>query len=129
MSVRRKTVLNGRITLFRQCDICGKNIITTSDTPFVRSVPKNGRQLICYYCSENCKRASYKHIGWWDGKTEERKRERDAKRDRGNYYKERYAAHAEELREKRREYVRTHPEQIAADNAYYRRKRKLMNEG
>ena len=42
MSVRRKT--NNRLTLFRKCFICGKDIVTTADTPFIRQIANvNGK--------------------------------------------------------------------------------------
>lgn len=34
MSVRRQTA--NRLTLFRTCGTCGKQIVTTADTPWVR---------------------------------------------------------------------------------------------
>lgn len=34
MSVRRKTT--NRLTLFRSCATCGREIVTTADTPFMR---------------------------------------------------------------------------------------------
>ena len=55
MSVRRKT--SNRLTLFRKCFICGKDIVTTADTPFVRQIANvNGKkQATVYFCSESCK--------------------------------------------------------------------------
>ena len=41
MSVRRQTA--NRLTLFRTCGTCGKQIVTTADTPWVRQVER-GRQ-------------------------------------------------------------------------------------
>ena len=57
-----------RKTLFRDCFICGKHFSTTADTPFVRQVTNvNGKkQATVYFCSEACKRKSYKHL--FDGK-------------------------------------------------------------
>ena len=73
MSVRRQTA--NRLTLFRTCGTCGKQIVTTADTPWVRQVERDGkRQATTYFCSEGCFAASYKHIGWFDGKAEERRR-------------------------------------------------------
>ena len=75
MSVKRK-VVDKRLTLFRTCGICGKSFVTTADTPWVRQVPRDGkRQATTYYCSTTCYQASYKYKGWYDGKTEERRRE------------------------------------------------------
>lgn len=126
MSVRRKTVLTGRRTLFRQCDICGKSIVTTADTPFVRQVLRDGRQITVYYCSESCKKASYKYLSWFDGKTEERKKAREAKRDIKEKNRRYYAAHADEMRERARRYRAEHSDSVREDNAYYRRKRTLL---
>ena len=67
MSVRRQTA--NRLTLFRTCGTCGKQIVTTADTPWVRQVERDGkRQATTYFCSEGCFAASYKHGGWCDGK-------------------------------------------------------------
>lgn len=80
MSVRRQTA--NRLTLFRTCGTCGKQIVTTADTPWVRQVERDGkRQATTYFCSEGCFAASYKHIGWFDGKAEERRKLKDRNRD------------------------------------------------
>lgn len=42
MSVRRQTA--NRLTLFRTCGTCGKQIVTTADTPWVRQVERDGRR-------------------------------------------------------------------------------------
>ena len=104
MSVRRQTA--NRLTLFRTCGTCGKQIVTTADTPWVRQVERDGkRQATTYFCSEGCFAASYKHIGWFDGKAEERRKLKDRNRDpekeraRHQAYQQ---AHREELREKAR---------------------------
>ena len=94
MSARRPCV-EKRLTLFRTCGTCGKTIVTTADTPWVRQVPRDGKKMATtYYCSEGC-----------------------------------YAAHREERIEAARQRRRENPGLAAADNAYYRRKRKLMAEG
>lgn len=127
MSVRRKTP--NRLVLHRKCGTCGKMIVTTADTPWVRQVERDGkRQATTYFCCSKCFAASYKHIGWYDGKAEERRREREAKRDTREKSRRYYAAHAEELREKARRYRKEHPGLAAADSAYQRRKRKLLRE-
>lgn len=130
MSVRRQT--GNRLTLFRTCGTCGKQIVTTADTPWVRQVERDGkRQATTYFCSEGCFAASYKHIGWFDGKAEERRKLKDRNRDpekeraRNRAYQQ---AHREELREKARLRRLAHPGQAAADSAYARRKRKLKAE-
>ena len=116
MSVRRQTA--NRLTLFRTCGTCGKQIVTTADTPWVRQVERDGkRQATTYFCSEGCFAASYKHIGWFDGKAEERRK-----------LKAYQQAHREELREKARLRRLTNPGLSAADSAYARRKRKLIAE-
>lgn len=99
MSVRRQTA--NRLTLFRTCGTCGKQIVTTADTPWVRQVERDGkRQATTYFCSEGCFAASYKHIGWFDGKAEERRKLKDRNRDpekeraRNRAYQQ---AHREEL--------------------------------
>lgn len=129
MSVRRQTT--NRLTLLRYCETCGKAIITTADTPFIRQMPKGvRRQATVYFCSESCKQASYKHL--FDGKAHERRLQKDRNRDkeqeraRWATYRE---AHAEELREKARRSRQENPGMAAADSAYSRRKRKLLNAG
>ena len=42
MSVRRQTA--NRLTLFRTCGTCGKQIVTTADTPWVRQVERDGKR-------------------------------------------------------------------------------------
>ena len=80
MSVRRDTA--NRLTLYRTCGTCGRSIVTTADTPWVRQVERDGKkQATTYFCCESCFTASYKHIGWFDGKAEERRRAREAARD------------------------------------------------
>ena len=131
MSVRRQTA--NRLTLFRTCGTCGKQIVTTADTPWVRQVERDGkRQATTYFCSEGCFAASYKHIGWFDGKAEERRRLKDRNRDperERERWRRYYAANREERIEAARQRRRENPGLVAADNAYYRRKRKLMAEG
>lgn len=39
MSVRRNTT--NRLTLFRTCGTCGRSIVTTADTPWVRQVERD----------------------------------------------------------------------------------------
>lgn len=127
MSCRRDTP--NRLMLFRTCGTCGKQITTTADTPWVRQVPRDGKkQAITYYCSSKCFAASYKHIGWYDGKAEERRKAREAARDISAKNRKYYAAHAEEMRERARKYREANPGKVAADNVYYRRKRKLLAE-
>ena len=42
MSVRRQTA--NRLTLFRTCGTCGKQIVTAADTPWVRQVERDGKR-------------------------------------------------------------------------------------
>ena len=127
MSVRRNTT--NRLTLFRTCGTCGRSIVTTAGTPWVRQVERDGKkQATTYFCSERCFAASYKHIGWYDGKAQERRRDREAARDNRERNRRYYAQHAEEIKAGHREYRRLHVGQNAADCAYQRRKRKLLRE-
>lgn len=125
MTARKQT--GNRLTLYRNCGTCGKPFVTTADTPWVRQMERDGKkQATTYFCCEKCFAASYKHIGWYDGKAQQRRRERDAARDN----KERCRRYNETHREQRREYARRRREEnpglAAADSAWYRRKRKLM---
>lgn len=121
MSVRRKTA--NRFTLFRTCHTCGKSIVTTADTPFVRQIVIDGRQVTCYFCSEGCKRASYKYSGWWDGLADARRKAREAARapEKNRRY---YAAHAEKERQRARDRYWRDPEAARAASRYQREKRK-----
>ena len=123
MSVRRKTA--NRLTLYRTCHTCGREIITTADTPFVRQIVIGGRQVTCYFCSEACKRASYKHTGWWDGLADARRRVREAARDVREKNRRYYAAHAEQERQRARARYWADLEGARADGRYQRQKRKL----
>lgn len=125
MSVRRQTT--NRLTLYRVCGTCGKSIVTTADTPWVRQTERDGKkQATTYFCSEKCFAASYKHIGWYDGKAEERRKLKEARRDHKEKNRKYREAHAEELREKARLRRLANPSLAAADSAYTRRKRKLL---
>ena len=127
MSVRRDAT--NRLTLFRTCGTCGRSIVTTADTPWVRQVERDGKkQATTYFCSERCFAASYKRIGWYDGKAQERRRAREAARDNRERNRRYYAQHAEEIKAGHREHRRLHVGQNAADCAYQRRKRKLLQE-
>lgn len=100
--------------------------LTTADTPWVRQVPCDGKKAATtYYCSSKCLAASYKHIGWYDGKSDERRKDRERKRDNA----ERCRRYNEMHREERAAYARRrrqeNPGLIAADNAYYKKKRRL----
>lgn len=121
MSVRRNTT--NRLTLFRTCYTCGQTMITTADTPFVRQIRNvDGKGAkTCYFCSERCKQEAYIHK--FDGLAWKRKEERDAARDITAKNKRFYAAHADELRARRRaQYYAMSEEDRAAENAYRRAK-------
>ena len=125
MSVRRNTT--NRLNLYRTCGTCGRQIVTTADTPWVRQVERDGKkQATTYFCSEKCFAASYKHIGWYDGKAEERRKLKEARRDWKTKNRKYREAHAEELREKARLRRLANPGMSAADSAYNRKKRKLL---
>lgn len=128
MSVRRNTT--NRLTIFRECVTCGQRIVTTAETPWVRQMPFQGKkQAICYFCSSECFQASYKHIGWYDGKAEERRRQKDANRSpeqRAKQWQRYYAEHGAEVRAHRMErYWKNHDEELDS-NRYHREKRKLL---
>ena len=123
MGVRRNT--KNRLTLIRTCAVCGKTFLTTADTPFIRRVREGDREIIKYYCSETCKLASYKHK--FDGKAEERRKERESRRDRSAWWKRYYAEHGEQKREKERQRRSAmSAEERSAEGRYYRKKRKLL---
>ena len=93
-------------------------------------MPWNGKkQATCYFCSSSCFQASYKHIGWYDGKEEERRRLKDMNRSpekRAEQWKRYYEKHDAEIRKKRMERYWQNREEEVADSKYYRQKRKLM---
>lgn len=127
MSVRRKDPLNGRWVLYRQCGTCGKWIMTTADSPWVRQVERDGKkQATTYYCSSKCFQASYKHIGWYDGKADIRREEREKKRDISEKNRRYYQKHKEKERQRSRDRYWSDPEAARAANAYSRKKRKLL---
>lgn len=126
MAVRRKT--SNRLTLYRNCHICGKSIVTTSDTPWVRQLSNvdGKKQKTCYFCSEKCFASSYKHIGFYDGKAEERRKEKEMNRDKRDKNYRYYHSHEKELREKRKKRYWENREEELLSNKYYKMKRKLM---
>lgn len=125
MSVRRKTA--NRLTLYRACHTCGKSIVTTADTPWVRQIVIDGRQVTCYFCSETCKRGSYKHTGWWDGLADARRRAKEAARDIREKNRRYYADHAEQERQRANKRYWSAPEAAREDNRYQRKKRRLQS--
>ena len=123
MSVRRKT--DNRLSLVRTCHTCGRTFSTTAASPFMRQIENvdGKKQKTCYFCSETCKTASYKHL--FDGKAE-RKAEYDRNRDRRESARRYYAANADRERERAKRRYWADPEAARAANAYQRRKRKLV---
>ena len=115
-----------RKTLFRDCFICGKHFSTTADTPFVRQITNvNGKkQATVYFCSESCKKKSYKHL--FDGKSDERKMERESKRDVTEKNRKYYLKNSEEIRRKRMEKYYENREEELLTQKYNRKKRKLL---
>lgn len=125
MSKRRKT--DRRLTLIRPCGTCGQLVVTSSASPFMRQVPRDGkRQATTYYCCQSCYAASFKHIGWYDGKASERRAERDKNRDRRESNRRYYAEHAEEIKAKKRAYYAERPGLSAQNSRYYKAKKKLL---
>ena len=127
MSVRRNTT--NRMILFRECAICGQRICVTADTPFMRIVTEyddqgQRHQYTRFYCTESCKRESYKHL--FDGKAAERRAAREAGRDIREKNRRYYAAHADQERARQRErYWSRTPEENREINRFNREKRKL----
>lgn len=124
MSIRKKT--DRRLTLIRPCGTCGQMVVTTAASPFMRMIERDGKkEATTYYCCESCYKASYKHIGWFDGKAEERRKEREKNRDVHEKNRRYYAAHAEEIRSKKRAYYAEHAGLSAENSRFQRQKRKL----
>lgn len=127
MSVRKQSA--NRLTLYRVCGTCNQEFVTTADSPWVRQVPRDGkRQATTYYCSQGCYAASYKHIGWFDGLTAQRRAEKEAKRDISAKNKRYYDRHREQEQARARARYWSDPESARADQAYQRAKRKLLAE-
>lgn len=85
------------------------------------------KQKICYFCSSACYKASYKHVGWYDGKAEARRSAREANRDpekRAIAWKKYYKTHGEEIRKKRKERYYANKGLELADRIFYAKKRK-----
>lgn len=126
MSVRRNTT--NRLRLIRTCHTCGRTFPTTAASPFMRQLTNvdGKKQKTCYFCSESCKAATYKHL--FDGRAAERKKARDAARstEKNRRY---YAAHAEQMRARRRTQYWADPKASREDNQYYRQKRQLLVKG
>lgn len=127
MSVRRTT--ENRLTLYRQCWICGKWFWTTAASPWMRQIQNVGgkKQKTCYFCSSACKEESYKmpHHGKGRLNKEEKSRARRHTPDENRAY---YLAHAEEIKARKRAKYQADPEPFLAANRYNRAKRKALKE-
>lgn len=123
MAVRRRT--SNRLTLFRTCQTCGQTILTSAETPFVRQMSNvdGKKQKTCYFCSQTCKNASYKHL--FDGKAAERRKAREAGRVKAKNRRY-YIAHAEQEKARAKAKYWANREAALADMAYQRQKRKLI---
>lgn len=131
MGVRRNTA--NRLTLYRTCHVCGQTMITTADTPFVRSLPNvdGKKQKTCYFCSEKCKNSTYIHNfdGLYWKRREEYDRAREAKRDRKEENRTYYAEHLEAEQERtRRRFAEMSDAERDALNAYRRARHRANRE-
>lgn len=117
--IRKETT--NRLTLFRTCAVCGQNMITTANTPFMRQMPYRGKkQATCYFCSETCKQASYTHK--FDGKHEERRKQKELERDRTEYNRKYYQENKEKILERKKTLYWQNPEEYRARNNYNKQK-------
>ncbi len=66
-------------------------------------------------------------MSWYDGKTEERRKEKERNRDYKEKNRKYYEKNKEKERARARERYWSNPEKARADMAYYKRKRKLLN--
>ena len=121
MSIRRDT--SNRLFLIRECHTCGKTFSTTAASPFMRQVAnvEGRKQKTCYFCSETCKNASYKHL--FDGRAGERRKQKEAARDISEKNRRYYAAHSEQERARAKARYWADPESARKNNEYQRRKR------
>lgn len=126
MSVRRDTA--NRKPLVRICGTCGKEFSTTASSPWIRQIPRDGKKMATtYYCSSSCFQKSYKHIGWYDGKADERRKEKDRNRtDNKERWKKYSESHRQELNEKRTKRYWANREEELLNNKYYKKKRKML---
>lgn len=126
MSVRRNA--ENRIPLVRICGTCGKEFSTTASSPWIRQIPRDGKKMATtYYCSTCCFQKSYKHIGWYDGKADQRRKEKDRNRtDNKERWKKYSEAHRKELNEKRMKRYWANREEELLNNVFYRKKRKML---
>ena len=96
-------------------------MITTADTPFMRLMPYGGKkQATCYFCSETCKQASYKHK--FDGKHEERRRQKELARDRTEANRRYYIENRARILDKKKALYWQNPEEYRARSNYNKEK-------
>ena len=126
MSLRKQTT--NRLTLFRECGVCGTSFVTTADSPWMRQMLIDGRQLTKYFCSQSCFHSSYKHKGCWDGKAEERRKAREAGRDVSEKNRLYYERHRTRELERAKARYWADPEAARENNRYQKKKRKLAQE-
>lgn len=129
MAVRRETA--NRMTLYKKCETCGRQFITTAATPWLRQMPKDGKkQKSCYFCCSECYQASYKYKSCYDGKAKERRIERETslegKRKKAERWKRYYAKpeNKERICARRRERYWENHEEARKDDMYYKNRRK-----
>jgi hypothetical protein len=123
MSIKRKT--NFRLTLIRTCGTCGKRIVTSAASPWMRQIVRDGKQATTYFCSQSCYKASYRHL--FDGLAWKRKQAHELDRDIHTKNQKYYAAHREQERARQREAYWAHHDEKLEDMRYQRRKRAEMN--
>lgn len=126
MSVLRKT--ENRLNLVRSCHTCGRTFSTSAVSPWMRQITNvdGKKQKTCYFCSESCFARSYRHIGFYDGLAQERRKLREQNRDVREKNRRYYAAHAPRLRQKARQRYWENPAQSRKDQTYSRKKRALL---
>ena len=124
MGIRRET--ENRLTLYRSCGVCGKSFTTTAASPWMRQMVVDGKQKTTYFCSRSCFYASYKHKGFVDGKAEQRRTEREAKRDISTKNRLYYERHREKEKARAKARYWADPEAVREANRYQRKKKKLL---
>ena len=128
MSIRRNTT--NRLSLIRQCGTCGKSIGTSADSPWIRQMPKGDKkQATVYFCSSVCYQKSYKHIGWYDGKSDERRAAKEAARDVSGKNKRYYQRNKNRIKKQHKVRYWDKHDEFIAQGAFYRKKRKLIGGG
>lgn len=124
MGIRRET--KNRLTLYRICGVCGKPFTTTASSPWMRQMVMDGKQKTTYFCSQSCFQASYKHKGFVDGMSEQRRAEREANRDISAKNRLYYERHREQEKARAKARYWADPEAARESNRYQRQKRKLL---